>query len=212
MSPQRANESSYILIEELSDLLKRYTRFTRKYTNQRISEFTSNFRVLKASIRSIQDVALELERVSANKFNVFQVLGVTTNEVRTHSAFLSELLRPNGTHGQGSLFLWSFLNRCVAKHELDDFIAPQQNVSDVDWYVEQEKSTGYGQLDIVVACPQLKYLFVIENKIFAGEQEDQLHRYAQWIKDSGYPEESRLLIYLTPDGRASVSHGDARYL
>lgn len=41
-------------------------------------------------------------------FNVFEVLGLSTKEVRLHSAFLPELLNPNGSHGLGDKMLRSF--------------------------------------------------------------------------------------------------------
>ena len=50
------------------------------------------------------------ERVkNGDYFNVFNVLGLSSNETRTHSAFLAELLNPYGSHGMGDLFLKKFL-------------------------------------------------------------------------------------------------------
>jgi hypothetical protein len=43
-------------------------------------------------------------------FNIFEILNLSTNEVRTHSAFISELLDQKGRHGQGDLFLRMFLS------------------------------------------------------------------------------------------------------
>ena len=48
-------------------------------------------------------------RKRGESFNVFDILGLSTNEVRLHSAFLAELLNPNGTHGLGSQFLFAFI-------------------------------------------------------------------------------------------------------
>ena len=42
-------------------------------------------------------------------FNIFKVLGLSTSEVRLHSAFLAELLKPDGSHGMGDSFLRAFL-------------------------------------------------------------------------------------------------------
>ena len=43
-------------------------------------------------------------------FNVFNILNLQTYEVRTHSAFLSELLDPKGSHGMKDGFLKLFLS------------------------------------------------------------------------------------------------------
>ena len=43
-------------------------------------------------------------------FNVFNILGLRSNETRTHSAFLAELLKPNGSHGMGDAYLKSFIS------------------------------------------------------------------------------------------------------
>lgn len=45
---------------------------------------------------------------SGNAFNVFEIINVTTDEVRLHSKFIAELLNPNGSHGQQDLFLSLF--------------------------------------------------------------------------------------------------------
>ena len=41
-------------------------------------------------------------------FNIFSVLRLETKEVRLHSAFLAELLNPEGSHGLGKQFLELF--------------------------------------------------------------------------------------------------------
>ena len=53
-----------------------------------------------------------LEKMKQGEFfNIFNTLGLRTEEVRLHSAFLAELLNPQGTHGLSSLFLEAFLKR-----------------------------------------------------------------------------------------------------
>lgn len=43
----------------------------------------------------------EEKRKRGELFNIFNVLDLRTNEVRTHSAFIAELLNPDGNHGLG---------------------------------------------------------------------------------------------------------------
>ena len=42
-------------------------------------------------------------------FNIFNTIGLWSEEVRLHSAFIGELLNPNGSHGASFLFLKAFL-------------------------------------------------------------------------------------------------------
>jgi hypothetical protein len=56
-----------------------------------------------------------------------------------------------------------------------------------------------------------KIQVVIENKVEAKEQESQLRRYAEWMeRRTSYPPEGKALMYLTPNGRKSETHGGAK--
>ena len=73
----------------------------------RYSDIVSRFR----------DFIVEYEfsaRITAPGFNIFNLLWISKDEVR-NSAFLCELLDPYGTHGQGLLFLRSFIMKCIEK-------------------------------------------------------------------------------------------------
>ena len=67
-------------------------------------------------------------------FNLFSVLDIETRENKTHSAFLTELLNPNGSHLQGPIFLQLFLQ--VVNEELSK---DQQKEKELI-----EKFTSYG--------------------------------------------------------------------
>ena len=63
-------------------------------------------------------------------FNIFQILGVSTSEVRLHSAILAELLNPNASHGLLSKFLLSFLNNIIRRENAPfDFDVDSAKVS-----------------------------------------------------------------------------------
>jgi len=49
----------------------------------------------------------EEKRKRGEKFNIFEILGLKTSEVRLHSAIIAELLNPNGNHGLGDKFFKS---------------------------------------------------------------------------------------------------------
>lgn len=65
--------------------------------------------------------AEEEKRKRSECFNVFNTLGLRSEEVRLHSAFLAELLNPDGSHGMGNDFFRQFLSE-VIKEERSDFI------------------------------------------------------------------------------------------
>lgn len=55
----------------------------------------------------------------------------------------------------------------------------------------------FDNIDLLIENDQQKQAVVIENKIWAGDQERQLQRYHNTLLDSGYPEDGIRLIYLT---------------
>lgn len=147
----------------------------------------------------------EEARKRGEAFNIFNVLGLSTNETRTHSAFIAELLNPRGNHGCGSMFLAEFI-RQIHQEEL--------NVNFEETKVEIERSIGLknddategGRLDIVLQTKDV--MIIIENKIYAGDQEKQLLRYwnyAQKEIKAGKVKRS-IIIYLTLDGHEASKY------
>ncbi len=135
----------------------------------------------------------ELAAVTGEHFNVFSILGVETDEVRTHSAFLADLLNPKGSHSQGSAFLKLFLGEICKYSGFDT----DQNFE--SFRVGKEvRTVNYGQIDILLMKNDL--CVVIENKIYADDQAGQIKRYYQYARDYGYEDEQIKLVYLTLDG------------
>lgn len=62
----------------------------------------------------------KIAEITGENFNIFNILGLTTNEVRTHSAFIAELLNPNGSHGCKHIFLKLFIEEVI--EEIRNFI------------------------------------------------------------------------------------------
>lgn len=52
-----------------------------------------------------------IANITGENFNVFNVLGMGSSEVKLHSALISELINPKGKHGQGMVFLNHFLKK-----------------------------------------------------------------------------------------------------
>ena len=125
-------------------------------------------------------------------FNVFNILGLESKEVRLHSALLAELLRPNGMSGVGNAFQKAFL----AILGLPENYIVDGKVS-VELSIGTTTDTEGGRIDIIMEDGN--HAIIIENKIYAQDQPAQLLRYTNFAKDN-YPHGYRLL-YLTLDGK-----------
>ena len=142
----------------------------------------------------------EVEKAEAHKrgehFNIFNVLDLTSDETRTHSAFIAELLDPNGSHGLGDQFLQSFVNTidCLKSWHFDTQSARVHKELSIGG--KNEDCSEGGRIDIVVESNGKA--IIIENKIYAGDQEKQLVRYYNY-GTKNYSNGIRLL-YLTLNG------------
>jgi len=175
------NKSVGIKVIRYSELLSRFREFIDEY------EFNS--------------------RHYAIGFNIFDLFRISKYEVR-NSAFLCELLDPHGTHGQGLLFLRSFILTCIEKGDQRSiFKEILLNINSGRWDVLREYSTNFGRMDIVLLNPITGSLIVIENKIEANEHKDQLSGYLEWIRTMKNEYPYSALIFLTPDGYEPFSAG-----
>lgn len=134
---------------------------------------------LKNLLQKVNKIALteqleQRERLKRGEnFNVFNVLGLSSEEVRLHSAFVAELLNPNGKHGMGQAFLVAFLKEVNIPTK---FINPQKvNVPIVERSIGNKTDTDGGRIDIVIEDGN--HAVIIENKIYASDQDNQLLRY-----------------------------------
>lgn len=115
-------------------------------------------------------------------FNVFSVLRSESDEVRLHSRFLADLLNPQGQHGLKTGFLDLFLEAL----EISGF-------SNVGVQVRRE----YAGVDIFIRNAKGQAI-ILENKIYAGDQKEQLHRYVKKVRGDGFKDVH--VVYLTLDG------------
>lgn len=146
----------------------------------------------------------KIKREEAKKrgelFNIFEVLGVQTNETVLHSSFLASLLNPYGSHGLSYKPLELFLR----KLKEDGILKFEINYSQAN--IETEYSIGNitsdytqgGRMDILLKDGN--NFIGIENKIDAGDQETQLVRYHNFLTKEATEKGEFLLIYLTKYG------------
>ena len=190
---------------------QRYDTFVRDRTRLRLHAFTARFDHMKVALHALKTALYKLNTYRARAFNLFRLLRIERNEVATHSVVLADLLSPYGTHGQGYLFLRTFLHYCAEKWA-GMFPCLHGDIESAVWFVDREKITAFGKLDLVISCPDLHFLLVIENKIDAGEQPNQLQRYAQWMDSQRVYFPKRVLLYLTPQGTPSRTAGRHSYV
>ena len=147
------------------------------------------------------NVEKEERRKRGESFNIFDTLGVSSSEVRTHSAFLAELLDPNGSHGLGDYPLNTFVSLINNLSPIDinpknAMVYKELGIGTID-----EKYDNGGQIDICIKSGE--YAIVIENKINAGDQNKQLLRYHRYSKKKY---KDFLLLYLTLDRHLPSSY------
>lgn len=141
---------------------------------------------------TFQQLSAELK-----KLNVFEILGITRTEIR-HSNFLAWLLDPNACHGLGDRFLRAFVAKLGQAEQLP------QNFSGC--LVRRE----WQHIDLLLLCPEEKYLLCIENKVFSGEHDNQLQRYRD-VLEREYPDYTKSFAFLTRDGRFPEGEKECQY-
>lgn len=117
--------------------------------------------------------------------NVWDVAGVGCDEMR-NSAILSWLLDCNGSHGQGSVFLEGLLTWLSTHKQIPEqarAILPQPGSSHNVCYWTKAESLPLGEkesrVDVEIGGP---FVLIIEVKINAAENGDQLRRYVESAK------------------------------
>ena len=158
----------------------------------------------------IREQALQKERYhKGENYNLFSILRIEGSELK-HSALIANLLDPKGSHGCGYAFLRAFFE--IA---LKGTAYPFENSTPLDSRTEHYTGpiagdTG-GRIDILVESSH--YGLIIENKIYAGDQDKQLTRYDNYGKTT-FGTGRYLLVYLTLFGseasEGSTAKGSAK--
>lgn len=136
----------------------------------------------------------KLAKSTGENFNIFSVMGMERDEVKTHSSIIAELLNPKGSHSQGSVFLKIFFQEIESLNEIPNFDFDNAVIK-VEEYIGpiNKEYTEGGYIDITIKDKTNQ--IVIENKIDALDQKGQLFRYKNYYKECK-------LIYLTKNGKS----------
>jgi len=153
---------------------------------------------LEQLLNEVQTISESYDRVSeatGENFNIFSILQMETNENATHSRFIAELLNPKGCHNQKDIFLQKFLEL----FGIIDFTSENSFVK-TEYSIGQITPDGLsgGRIDIYIEDKNKK-IIMIENKVYAFEQEKQLFRYTNKFPNG-------TLFYLTLYGEDSKDH------
>jgi hypothetical protein len=173
--------------------------------------FVAQFSRLRDEYLQIKSESQQRQLSEAPQYNIFNILGVTRAEVRTHSAFLCHLLHPGESHGQGTLFLRTFLEHC-ARRAPEHFPAMPQLDEPGKWVAFAELHSQLGRMDIVIQNLQAGFICVIENKVDASEGFAQLERYGKWLEQNKKKYPYSVLCFLTVDGSLSLTAGEYPYI
>lgn len=148
------------------------------------------------------DVLLQIEE-QLQPFNIFEAMNADKDELK-HSAFLAFLLNPNQKHGIGEEFLRRFLFESAkiaqASGRTGENILRPSNVL-ASKLSGTTVRTEEGGIDVLITNDANKFIVVIENKINAGETNDQLIRYHAHVEKL-YGGWDKLYLFLSPNKRA----------
>ena len=138
-----------------------------------------------------QELQEERHRKGEN-YNLFSILNIERYELK-HSALIANLLDPKGSHGCGDAFLRAFFEIAL-KERAYPFKDCTHLHSYTEYYTGPIAGDTGGRIDILVksSC----YGLIIENKIYAGDQDKQLTRYDNYGKKT-LGAGKYLLAYLT---------------
>ena len=145
-----------------------------------------------ASICALGQAQQEERNRKGENYNLFSILSIERYELK-HSALIANLLDPKGSHGCGDAFLRAFFEIAL-KGTAYPFESSTPPNSYTEHYIGPIAGDTGGRIDILVESS--RYGLIIENKIYAGDQDKQLTRYDNYGKET-FGADGYLLVYLT---------------
>ena len=190
---------------------------------------------LLANVRALTIVdrkQREHQKSRGDSFNLFKEMNLDSDEVRLHSSFLAMLLDPGRSHGQLGRYLSPFVAMLNEKgpsanstQAAEDGLGTDSEIlnpdgpmemdadhaiAEVEKYIGPVDGDRGGRMDIFIKDERGNAI-IIENKIYADDQNSQLKRYWNFAQDSMRSGSIRQykLVYLTLDGRSASSESKA---
>lgn len=150
------------------------------------------------------------ERIASGEDYSVLETAIKGNEEMMHSSVIASLLDTRGSHGQKCRFLELFLECLPEQFKSFD---PSGARTACERYIGQKTEDSGGRVDICIENSSGQ-MIVIENKIFAGDQEHQILRYVEFLRgrlrNMGGVEFP--VLYLTPDGHSPSDDSTQAYM
>ena len=159
-----------------------------------------------ASICALEQAQQEERNRKGENYNLFSILSIERYELK-HSALIANLFDPEGSHGCGDAFLRAFFEIALKERTylFEDCTLPH---SYTEYYTGPIAGDTGGRIDILVESKSSHYGLIIENKIYAGDQDKQLTRYDNYGKKT-FGAGRYLLVYLTLFGSEASKESTA---
>ena len=145
-----------------------------------------DFKNLFEQVKQFKKEQEKQKQRGLNNYNILTTVLKEHDEVRLHSRMIASFLDPSGEHYQSALFLDNFLEVL----SVENF-----NINSKKCAVYRE----YKNIDLYIT-DENKHI-IIENKIYAGDQEKQIERYVKIIEEENKDLEINdiLVVYLSLD-------------
>lgn len=151
---------------------------------------------LKIKIRDLL-LSNDFKRLTGKKeeVNIFKIINMVDKEA-VHSDMLAWLFNPYENHNLNDKAVKGLLMQ-LSEKDAEYINLLLQEYSDLEVYREYTTNNGR-RIDILLESRNNKVIFIIENKIWSGEGDNQLEDYKKFI-DEKYNDYNRIFLYLTPE-------------
>lgn len=156
---QNYEQNLKTFFNELDEKLKKEEFIFSNIYQKELKDFFEDLTFRRVLYEQFKEQA---DNYLSSDFNVFDTINPDENRL---SDIIANIIDKNGTHGQGSIFIDTFI---------EYFIKKRLNISKGGYKVYREYFAN-GRIDIYLESDT--FAIIIENKPFTLDQKDQLKRY-----------------------------------
>ena len=160
-----------------------------------IQKLISDANEVVNKIAEIKNEHDDMRKKKKENFNFFSAIVSGKNNKehieKYHSNFIAYLLNSHASHDFEDLFLKCFFEELKKKFTIDNL------PNELAFTIERERQTTGGRFIDISLELGTEWIVFIENKIWSGEQEDQMKDYCDFAEKNF---KNGIGIYLTPNG------------